>query len=105
MLHPELEFDHLAQALEVFGHRNDTSLILDRLHQVLEDFIRQTAVSFLAQVSGSLMEILRGPECAIGNVNVHRKASGCTANRLLWLDCRQFMLNRRSGVAYTAETD
>ena len=81
MLDTELELGQLAQALEVLGLGHNTLVVLDRLQEITEDGVRQLAIAIAAEVASSLMNILRCPEGAVGNINVDSQASAWLANR------------------------
>jgi hypothetical protein len=84
MLNKELQLGHLSKVLEVFG-LCDTIAVLDRLQEIAEDSVRELAVAILAIVAGSLVQILRGPECAVGNINIESQTSAGSADRRLGL--------------------
>jgi hypothetical protein len=65
---------------------NSSLGILDRLEEVTEDCVGQLTVAVTAEVAGSLVNILRGPEGTIGNINVESQASAWLTNRGLGLD-------------------
>ena len=84
MLDDELQFCHLSQKLEVLGLSVSVAM-LDRLERVTENLILQATVLCLAEVSGSLMKLLRDPKGAIGNVDIDSQTRAWLTNRRFWL--------------------
>jgi hypothetical protein len=84
MLNEELQLGHFSKVLEVFG-LCDTIAVVDRLQEIAEDSVRELAVAILAIVAGSLVQILRGPKCAVGNINIESQTSAGSADRRLGL--------------------
>ena len=80
MLDTELQLGQLAQALEVF-RLGQTLGGSNRLQEITEDGVRQLAIAFAAEVTSSLMNILRGPEGTVGNINIDSQASAWLTNR------------------------
>ena len=53
---------------------------------VTEDGVGQLSIAILAKVASSLVNILRGPEGTVGNINIDSQASAWLTNRGLRLD-------------------
>ena len=81
MLDTELKLGQLAQTLEVLRLGNEALGSLDWLQDITEDGVRQLAIALTAEVTSSLMNILRSPEGAVGNINIDSQARAWLANR------------------------
>jgi len=81
VLDTELQLGQLAQALEVLGLSQNTLVRFNWLQKIAEDGVGQLAIAFAAEVTGSLVNILRGPEGTVGNINIDSQASAWLTNR------------------------
>lgn len=88
MLHSKLQLSQLTKILKVLGLSDLTGMlsVLDGLEKITEDGVRQLAVAVAAEVTSSLMHVLRSPEGTICNIDIECQASAWLTNRGLRLD-------------------
>jgi hypothetical protein len=88
VLHSKLQLSQLTKILKVFGLSDLTGMlsVLDGLEKITEDGVRQLAVAVAAEVTSSLMHVLRSPEGTICNIDIECQASAWLTNRGLRLD-------------------
>jgi len=71
----ELQLIHLAEILEVVRHCDDTLRVLNRHQELSHNLVVKITIALLQEITGSLMNILSGPEGTVGDIDVQSQTS------------------------------